>query len=88
MPEGGRNPKATLDQVTDAKHSNEALEKRKRFCGKKPQILKKKKQKLLQKDLILTLNSLKPTLQVICKMHECIPTFKLKTFLFPSYPVK
>lgn len=30
MPESGRNPKATLDQVTDAKHSNEALEKRKR----------------------------------------------------------
>lgn len=30
MPEGGRNPKATLDQVTNAKHPNEALEKRKR----------------------------------------------------------
>lgn len=45
MPEGGRNPKATLDQVTDAKHPNEALEKRKRSCGKKPQILKKKKPK-------------------------------------------
>lgn len=28
MPEGGWNPKATLDQVTDAKHPNEALEKR------------------------------------------------------------
>lgn len=25
MPEGGWNPKATLDQVTDAKHPNEAF---------------------------------------------------------------
>lgn len=30
MPEGGWNAKATLDQVTDAKHPNEALEKRKK----------------------------------------------------------
>lgn len=27
MPEGGWDPKATLDQVTNAKHPNEALKK-------------------------------------------------------------
>lgn len=73
MPEGGWNPKATLDQVTDAKHPNEALEKR-FFPSETTNSEKGKAKTSIEVLKFLALSSLKPTLQIPCKMHPHLQT--------------
>lgn len=69
MPEGGWDPKAALDQVTNAEHPNEALEE----TGRNRKFRRRKTKNVYRSTyFFLTLCSLKLILHIL---QKCIPIF-------------